>query len=83
MNHKTRQSIGSSLRESRNRNGLTQEELAAKMNISRSTIAKVEAGKWSIGIDLLSRFCDALGLEVVVVNKAFADWLKNKTLIVK
>jgi transcriptional regulator with XRE-family HTH domain len=53
---KVRQIIGSWIKEMRDQKGLSQEELAAKMNLDRSTIAKIENGKWNFGIDTVTMF---------------------------
>lgn len=51
-----RKIIGSWLRDMREQKGLSQDELAAKMDIERSTIAKIENGKWNFGIDTVTLF---------------------------
>ena len=35
--------------------------------MSHSTISKVENGRWSVSIDLLSKVCEALGAKVEIV----------------
>lgn len=42
----------------------TQEVLAEKIGVNRSTVAKVENGKWSFSIDYLQKFCEALNLKI-------------------
>lgn len=51
-----RKIIGDWLRDMREQKGLTQDELADKMGIERSTIAKIENGKWNFGIDTVTMF---------------------------
>ncbi|WP_255037672.1 helix-turn-helix domain-containing protein [Lacihabitans soyangensis] len=56
--------IGLQLLKRRESLGWTQEVLAEKLEISRSTVAKVEKGKWSFSIDYLQRFCEVLNLKI-------------------
>lgn len=51
-----RKRIGAEIKSLREAKGLTQQELADEMNISRSTVSKIEEGKWNFGIDTLSSF---------------------------
>lgn len=51
-----RKIIGSWLKDMREQKGLSQEDLADKMGIDRSTIAKIENGKWNFGIDTITVF---------------------------
>ena len=60
----TRVRIGLQLLKKRESLGWTQEVLAEKMGINRSTVAKVENGKRSFSIDYLQKFCEALNLKI-------------------
>lgn len=51
-----RKIYGQWIREMREDKGLTQEQLADKMGVSRSTISKVEDGKWNFGVDTITLF---------------------------
>jgi len=51
-----RKLIGSWLKDMRENKGLTQDDLAEKMGLERSTIAKIENGKWNFGIDTVTMF---------------------------
>lgn len=62
----SRLKIGATIRSIRETRGLSQEQLAEKMNISRSTISKIESGKFNCSIDYLSKFSTALGFNVVL-----------------
>ena len=64
--HIFRLEIGESIRQIREGRGLTQEQLAEKMNINRSTISKIESGKFNFSIDYLSRFADFLNFEIIL-----------------
>ncbi|WP_285269209.1 helix-turn-helix transcriptional regulator [Kaistella rhinocerotis] len=57
---------GSSLRAIRENRGWSQEQLAEKMNISRSTISKIESGKFNCSIDYLAKFASFLDFEIIL-----------------
>ena len=65
-----RSRIGNSIREHRERKGYSQEQLAILMNISRSTISKIENGNFNISIDYISKFSKHLGFseEKITLN---------------
>jgi transcriptional regulator with XRE-family HTH domain len=56
--------LGEKIRQYREAKGLTSQQLADQMNISRSTISKIEAGKWNYGIDTLNSFAVYLDFKV-------------------
>ena len=56
-------SIGQQIRNARDKQGLTQVELAARAGVSRPTVARVELGA-AISIATLEKIADALGLDV-------------------
>ena len=64
--HDFRLEIGLSIKQIREGRGLTQEQLAERMSISRSTISKIESGKFNFSIDYLSRFADFLNFEIIL-----------------
>lgn len=43
---------------------MTLKDLADKYDMPLSTISKVENGKWSVGIDMLEKICNALNVTV-------------------
>lgn len=49
--------IGNWLKEKREAKELSQARLADIMGVDQATVAKVEAGKWAITVDMLSLFC--------------------------
>jgi transcriptional regulator with XRE-family HTH domain len=59
--------IGSRLRELREAQGLTTTQLGERCGLTQSTISKVENGKWSVSLDILSKICEALGARVEIV----------------
>lgn len=58
--------LGEKIRQYRVAKGLTCQQLADEMNISRSTISKIEAGKWNYGIDTLNSFAVYLDFKVMI-----------------
>jgi transcriptional regulator with XRE-family HTH domain len=51
-----RNKVGESIKVFRGKKGYSQNELAALMQVSRSTISKIENGRFSISIDYLEKF---------------------------
>ena len=64
-----RELIGMSIRAFREKKGYSQDELSEIMEVHRSTISKVETGKFSITIDYLVKFAWYLDFEICVVKK--------------
>lgn len=60
--------IGDSIKVIREKRGYSQDELAEIMKISRSTISKVENGKFSFSIDYLSKFSWFLDFDFSLVD---------------
>lgn len=58
--------LGARVRTERERLGLTQTELAERMDTTQPTIARLEAGGVTPSLDTLRRAANALGLELVV-----------------
>ena len=65
--HQYRAYIGKRIAEERAKLGISQTDLANMSGINRATIAKVELGKWSAGVDLISRIADAMGLRLDLI----------------
>jgi transcriptional regulator with XRE-family HTH domain len=61
--------LGERIRITREKRGYSQEQLAEKMDINRSTISKIENGKFGITVDYLVRFSIFLEYEFKVVEK--------------
>ncbi|MBY0537459.1 MAG: helix-turn-helix domain-containing protein [Chitinophagaceae bacterium] len=61
--------LGDRIRIVREQKGYSQEKLAELMNINRSTISKIENGKFSITVDYLVRFSIFLDYEFKVIEK--------------
>ncbi|RTY87555.1 XRE family transcriptional regulator [Flavobacterium sp. GSN2] len=54
--HECRLNMGQKIREIREKRGYSQDQLAEIMEVNRSTISKIENGKFSFSIDYLSKF---------------------------
>ena len=59
-----RERIGASIRNLRIEKGMSLRELAEKSGINHSNIVKIEAGRYNVSIDILTKICDALGAEI-------------------
>ena len=64
-----REMIGKQIRTFREKKGFSQDELAEIMEVNRSTISKVETGKFSITIDYLVKFAWYLDFNISVLEK--------------
>lgn len=64
-----RESIGIRLRVLREKRGFSQDELAGIMEVHRSTISKVETGKFAITIDYLVKFAWYLDFDLNLIEK--------------
>ena len=61
INHKR---IGRQIRELRVRRGWKQYELAEKVGMSRPAICNIEAGKRSLTLNTLKRFCEVFAIDI-------------------
>jgi transcriptional regulator with XRE-family HTH domain len=61
--------LGDKIRIHREKRGYSQEQLAEMMSINRSTISKIENGKFSITVDYLVRFSIFLDYEFKVIER--------------
>jgi transcriptional regulator with XRE-family HTH domain len=64
-----RQKLGDNIRTVREKRGYSQEQLAEKMDINRSTISKIENGKFGISVDYLVKFSIFLDYEFKVIER--------------
>ncbi|MBR5487062.1 MAG: helix-turn-helix transcriptional regulator [Phascolarctobacterium sp.] len=62
--------VGSRIRELRNKLGLSQEKFALKIDMDRTYLASVELGKRNISISNLKKIINGLGI-------SFADFFEN------
>ena len=63
-----RENIGRLIREIRERKGFSQDDLAEIMAVHRSTISKVETGKFAITIDYLVKFSWYLDFDLTLIE---------------
>ena len=68
MNYRER--IGKRIAEIRKKRGLTQEQISELTGFQRSNIGKIETGRYSVGIDVLHKICEALNVEITFIDKA-------------
>ena len=64
-----REAIGKQIRAFREKKGFSQDELSEIMEVNRSTISKVETGKFAITIDYLVKFAWYLDFDILVLEK--------------
>ncbi|MFP9118350.1 helix-turn-helix transcriptional regulator [Flavobacterium sp. RNTU_13] len=62
----SRLKLGETIREIREKKGYNQEQLANMMKISRTTISKIENGKFNCSMDYLSKFSWFLDFEITI-----------------
>lgn len=61
------------LHELRLKAGLTQTEVAARLDVHQSFVSKYESGERRLDLPELSQVCDALGVDVVSAVRAWAQ----------
>jgi transcriptional regulator with XRE-family HTH domain len=66
--HDSRLKMGQNIREIREKRGYSQDELAEIMEVNRSTISKIENGKFSFSIDYLSKFSFFLDFDLTLLD---------------
>ena len=59
--------IGKRIADERSKLGLSQRDLASMAGYDPATIAKIELGRWSAGIDVIGRIADSMGLRVDLI----------------
>jgi transcriptional regulator with XRE-family HTH domain len=66
-NEQERQRIGQHIAQLRREKGMTQQDLADRVEMQRSHIARIEAGRYSVGLDTLAAIAQALGKRLAFV----------------
>lgn len=66
MNQNHRIRIGQQIAHIRKEKGLTILELSEMTGLDNSNIGKIERGRYNVGIDILGRIADALGVEIKI-----------------
>ena len=64
-----REEIGRRIAQLRKEKGLTILELSELTGLDNSNIGKIEKGKYNVGIDILGKIADALGVSIELKNK--------------
>lgn len=59
-----REDIGAKIRDIRKKQGMTQQQLADLCGIKRTTICKIESGKFNVSVDMLGRILSPLRAEL-------------------
>lgn len=67
INH--RQRIGNKIKMLRLNKGLKQSELSDKIGIHQSNITRIEAGRYSVGLDILQEIANALDCDLDIVSR--------------
>lgn len=64
-----RERIGKRIAELRHARGLSQVQLAEISGVGYSHIARIEKGRYSVGIDTLSKISEALNVQVDFIKR--------------
>ena len=63
-NRGIRSAIGKRIESIRLQQGMTQQELATAAGITKANVCRIEEGKYSVGLDVLDKIADALGVSL-------------------
>ena len=63
-NNSERLRIGQRIAELRKGQGITQTQLAERCGLQQAHIARIEAGRYSVGLDTLAQIADAMGMKI-------------------
>lgn len=66
-NEQERQRIGQDIAQLRKEKRMTQQDLADRVEMQRAHIARIEAGRYSVGLDTLAAIGQALGKRLAFV----------------
>jgi transcriptional regulator with XRE-family HTH domain len=58
-----RQILATNLRRIRHEKGISQEQLALEAEVDRAHVSKIERGLTQVGIEIIGKFVDVLGVE--------------------
>ena len=64
-----RKRVGKHLRERREQQGWSMEQVATMADVRPSTVRKIEQGIFNTPLDILERVADVLGCEIDIINK--------------
>lgn len=65
----SRINMGETIKKIREKKGYNQEQLAVIMKVSRSTISKIEGGKFNCSMDYLSKFSYHLNFTINLIER--------------
>ncbi len=65
---KERERIGTRIRLMREKKGMEAKQLAILTNIDAANISRIEQGRYSVGLDILSKLAHALGAKIDLVE---------------
>lgn len=63
----TRARIGQRLQEARKAKGMTQQDVADKSGVARTTVSKIEAGRFNAGVDIVDKLARAMDASLDIV----------------
>ena len=63
-NNSERLRIGQRIAELRKGQGITQTQLAERCGLQQAHIARIETGRYSVGLDTLAQIADAMGMKI-------------------
>lgn len=63
-NYGIRHAVGQRIKTFRLRRGMTQQDLADAAGITKANVCNIEAGKYSVGLDILNKIANALGVKI-------------------
>ena len=61
--------IGAKIRQIREEKGIEAKDLARLANIDAANLSRIEKGKYSVGLDILSKLASSLGFHIDIVPK--------------
>lgn len=62
--------LGGQLRDKREEQGWSREQVALMADVKEATIEKIEAGVFNVPLDILARVADVLGCELNIKEKS-------------
>ena len=63
-----RENIGKRIAELRKKRKLSQVDLALKTGLDKGHIARIELGRYSVGVDTLQKIADALDVRIELIE---------------
>lgn len=64
-----RTEVGARIKELRTSKGMTQQQLAELAKLTKANVCNIEAGKYSVGLDVLYRISEALNVSIRLIEK--------------